>query len=83
MLVSSMASPSSRPEQLTDSTYRTVVLRVVVNEQRQIVQGELIDTASAETTRFKQWRGLIRALSDWLRIQSPPIDHSQLNSNQS
>lgn len=63
--------------------YRTVVLRVVVNQHRQIVQGELIDSVSVQITRFKHWHGLIRALSDWLKDQSPPAEHSQLKTKQS
>lgn len=76
MLVSNMFPLPSHSEQLADSRYRTVILRVVVNEQRQIIQGELIDTASTQTTRFKNWRGLIRALRGWLGIQSTPADRS-------
>jgi hypothetical protein len=72
-----------RPEQLSDTPYRTVVLRVVVNDRRQIVQGELIDTASTQTTRFKNWRGLIQALSHWLKNQPPPTDRAPLKSEQS
>ena len=72
-----------RPEQLSDTQYRTIVLRVVVNEHRQIVQGELIDTASTHTTRFKNWRGLIQALSHWLKHPPAPADRSQLTSKQS
>ncbi|CAG0930536.1 hypothetical protein TFLX_01811 [Thermoflexales bacterium] len=74
---------SRSPEQLADQQYSTVVLRVVVNKHRQIVQGELIDTASAQTLRFKNWRGLIQALSRWLKNQSPPADRSHLKSKQS
>ena len=79
-----MIRPSARRhEQLSDMHYRTVVLRVVVNKHRQIVQGELIDSVSVQTTRFKNWRGLIRALSGWLKNQSPPAERSQLKSKQS
>ena len=47
-------------------------LRVVVNEHHQIVQGELIDTASSQTARFRNWHGLVQTLSSWLKSQPPP-----------
>ena len=72
-----------RPEHLSDIQYRTVVVRVAMNDRRQIVLGELIDTASTQTTRFKTWRGLIQALSHWLKNQPAPADRSQLKSKQS
>jgi hypothetical protein len=63
-----MIRPSTRRhEQLSDWHYHTVVLRIVVNDHRQIIQGELIDTTTTQSTHFKNWRGLIRALSTWLK----------------
>lgn len=76
-----MSQVSSRsPEHLSNTHYATVVLRVVVNERSQIVQGELIDTATAQTTHFKNWRGLIQALSRWSKSQPAPADRSYLKS---
>ena len=70
-----------RPEQLSDIQYRTVVVRVAVNDRHQIVQGELIDAVSTQTVHFKTWRGLIQALSRWLKNQPP--DSAPLKSKQS
>jgi len=70
-----------RPEHLSDIQYRTVVVRVAVNDRHQIVQGELIDAVSTQTFRFKNWRGLIQTLSLWLKSQPP--DNASLKSKQS
>ena len=70
-----------RPEHLSDTQYRIVVVRVAVNDRHQIVQGELIDAVSTKTIRFKTWRGLILALSRWLKNQPP--DNAPLKSKQS
>ena len=77
----SQVSPRS-PEHLSDGHYATVVLRVVVNERSQIIQGELIDTITAQTIHFKHWRGLIQALSHWSKSQ-PPADRSYLKLGKS
>jgi len=70
-----------RPEHLSDIQYRTVVVRVALNDRHQIVQGELIDAVSTQPIRFKTWRGLIQALSGWLKNQ--PSDNAPLKSKQS
>jgi hypothetical protein len=54
-------------EHLVDTQYTTFVLRFVLSKQGQIVHGELIDVASSQMQRFKNWNELIQALGEWLR----------------
>ncbi len=68
--------PAHGSEHLSDELYRTVVVRVRVNSRSQIIQGELIDTTSTTTTRFRNWQGLMTALSAWLKQSSSPADRS-------
>jgi hypothetical protein len=54
---------------LTDRHYVSVVLRLVLDQQGQMIHGELVGDANARPTRFSGWRGLTRALQSWLRRQ--------------
>lgn len=79
-----MIRPSSRSsEHLSGKEYVTLVLRVVVNDRRQIVQGELIDAVSTQTIHFRKWRGLLRAISGWLKNRSARSADASLTSKQS
>lgn len=67
-------SPVNGNEQLADTRYTTFILRLVLNDRGQIVRGELIDVASSQAQRFKNWNGLIRTLSNRCKEQSEQTD---------
>ena len=55
-----------RETQLTDRRYATVVLRVQIDPQGRLIQGELVDVASGRLQRFVGWQGLTGSVHDWL-----------------
>jgi hypothetical protein len=60
----------SRPPldiQLTDRRYATVVLRLQLDQQGRLIQGELVDAVGGHKQRFAGWRGMTRSLRDWLK----------------
>ncbi len=59
-------SSKTRKERLSDVHHVTLIMRFVLNEQGQILHGELVDPQSTGIRRFKAWNGLISALSAWL-----------------
>jgi hypothetical protein len=82
--ISGMSRPPPHDhEQLADAYNATVVMRVVLNEDHQISHGELIDTVSARSRRFKNWPGLIQALSICLKSQRRQPRDSRSKSNRS
>jgi hypothetical protein len=54
---------------LTDRRYVSVVLRLVLDHQGQLVHGEIVGDANTRPTRFRGWRGLTGALQTWLNKQ--------------
>lgn len=58
-----------RASQLADRRYVTLVLRLQLDAQGRLIQGELLDTASADQQRFVGWRGLTGSLQNWLQRQ--------------
>lgn len=55
---------------LADTSYTTIIVRVVLNDHGQIIHGELVDVESPQAKRFKNWSGLIRALSQCLKTRT-------------
>ena len=51
---------------LTDRRYATVVLRVQMDLQGRLIQGELVDVASGRLQRFVGLQGLTGSVADWL-----------------
>ena len=62
--------PVTGNNHLADTSYTTIILRIVLNKQGHIVYGELVDVVSSQTKRFKTWNELIRALSKRLKVAS-------------
>jgi hypothetical protein len=52
---------------LADRRYATVILRLQLDQEGRLIQGELVDVASGYPQRFVGWRGLTRSVRDWLR----------------
>ena len=61
--------PSNKSEKLADARLVTLVLRLTLNDQGQVVRGELADTESSVTLRFQGKSGLIRTLLAALEMQ--------------
>jgi hypothetical protein len=57
---------------LADRRYATVILRLQLDPQGQVIQGELVDVASGHQQRFIGWRGLTRSVRDWLQREKQP-----------
>ncbi len=53
---------ASESERLTDVHLVTLVLRLALDNQGQVVSGELVDTESTVTRRFRDKNGLIRTV---------------------
>jgi hypothetical protein len=51
---------------LADRHYVSVVLRLVLDQHRQMIHGEVVGDATMRPIRFSGWRGLTRALRAWL-----------------
>ena len=48
----------------------TLILRLVLDQQGQLIYGELLDVAGGLPDRFVAWRGLIRTVRAWLTRQA-------------
>jgi len=48
------------------------VLRLQLDPQGRIIQGELVDVAGGHPQRFVGWRGLTRSVRDWLQREKQP-----------
>ena len=64
---------------LIKSHYVIVVLRLLVDERRRLLGGEVMDRGGKPQGRFIGWSGLQRRLLDWLSSLDPgdpqdPID---------
>lgn len=67
-----MPSPSS-VERLADQRYLTVLLRLVLNAQNELVYGEIINSAGDVCDRFQQWERILALVQLCLGI--PPDDN--------
>ena len=54
---------------LADRHYVSVVLRLVLDQHGQLIHGELVGDANTRPARFSGWRGLTRAVRNWLTRQ--------------
>jgi hypothetical protein len=55
---------------LANLRHVVAILRLVVDAEGHLKQGELVDAEARSLGRFANWRGLIRALRAWLESQS-------------
>ena len=71
----------SRPERLADQQYVTLILRLLVDRQGQIIQGEIGGLEggqdAARWVRFRGAEGLLEAVHAWLATshESSPEPH--------
>lgn len=63
---------SAPHDHLTDVRYITVILRLMIHPPDQL-RGEITDAADQQRRRFTGWRGLTRALRDWLNERHPGL----------
>jgi hypothetical protein len=59
-------SSTSRGERLIEKHNLTLVLRLVVDQGRQLVHGELVGPDGTSRGRFADWGGLTRVIKGWL-----------------
>ena len=64
-----MLPQSPAENDLANRHYVSVVLRLVVDQHGQLIQGELVGDVNTRPARFSGWRGLTRALQAWLTRQ--------------
>ena len=53
-------------ENLSDESYVTVILRLVIDRREALIRGEVVDTDGQSQGWFTGWQGLIRAVRDYL-----------------
>jgi hypothetical protein len=58
--------PPASDEALADKHYITLILRLILDQGGQLVQGELVDTSDTVPERFIGVAGLNQAVGDWL-----------------
>ncbi|MFN8491761.1 MAG: hypothetical protein U0350_29445 [Caldilineaceae bacterium] len=56
--------------QLAEKRYATLILRLLLDRQGKLLQGELVDVTTGFQGRFVGWQGLGDALRAWLRDQA-------------
>jgi hypothetical protein len=61
--------PSSG-NRLAEKRYLTVILRLVVDQRGQLVQGEVVDLQARILGRFAGWKGLTCTVRAWLETQA-------------
>ena len=66
------------PDILAERHYRTLVVRLVVDEQGYPINGEFIDVTVADRGRFVGAAGLYGSLNDWLSQHLRPDRESRL-----
>jgi len=52
--------------------YVTFVVRVFINSDNELIQGEVISLEETTLGRFRDWEGEIRILNDFLNARPPP-----------
>ena len=62
-------SISVNGDALANLRHVVAILRLVVDAEGHLKQGELVDAETRSLGRFADWRGLIRALRTWLESQ--------------
>jgi hypothetical protein len=72
------ATATAGEENLAQSTYVTVVLRVVVDQRKGLIHGDLVDLEGAPLRHFVGWRGLVRTVRGWLDRQMAEMDPSEV-----
>lgn len=55
-----------RGDSLADVRYVTVILRLVLDRRGRLAYGEILGLDATPASRFRGWRGLHRALREWL-----------------
>jgi len=58
--------PAAVDEVLANKRYVTLILRLMLNHDGQLIQGELVDTTDTVLGRFVGVAGLNQAVQDWL-----------------
>lgn len=57
-------------EALADRRHLIVVLRIVTGAGGRLLYGEVVDVRAGPRDRFSGWRGLERALRQWLETET-------------
>ena len=73
-----IATATAGEENLAQSAYVTVVLRVVVDQRKGLIHGDLVDLEGAPLRHFVGWRGLVRTVRGWLDRQMAEMDPSEV-----
>ena len=67
-------SQSPAENHLADRHYVSVVLRLVLNQHGKMIYGELVGAPNTLPIRFSGWRGMTRAVRNWLIRQKQDED---------
>jgi hypothetical protein len=68
---------STGDEQLSNQQYVLVILRLLLDEHRQLVHGEVVDEAGQLHSRFRDWRGMAAAVRSWIAFRRGEGDDRQ------
>ena len=60
-----MPNPSEE-DRLSKRHYLLVILRLLIDEENQLVQGDVLDDQGNRQRRFRAWSGLPTAIQAWL-----------------
>ena len=55
-------------DQLSEKYQATSILRMLLDERRSLVHGELVDVAGKSWGHFSSWDSLLSALEEWLSM---------------
>lgn len=56
-------------ERLSDVRYVTIIIRVALDKEGELIQGEFAETESARELRFVNWRELSQHIERWIASQ--------------
>ncbi len=62
-----MLSPTD-VEPLADKQYLFVIVRLLMDKERRLVHGEVVDEAGTARKHFVEWEGLLPAIQEWLAM---------------
>lgn len=57
---------TSEDDRLADRHYVVAIVRLLLNQRGELVQGEVHDAENLPRGRFRDWPGLIRVFESWL-----------------
>ncbi len=73
-------SKSKHDYEVLESRHVTVILRLVIDQQGRVVNGEVVDVEAKLLGRFAGWVGLTYELRAWLDTQASDAPSDKLSN---